>query len=719
MPYSYVQYTGNGSQKAFTFSFSYLASSNIKVSINSVDALLYDLTNYLGEKTSDPTTNNSGGTLVAGALYYNTVSSSMRVYSGSIWSPLDSQYVYSLTSTNMVEISPAPSSGALVNIRRNTDIDTAVVDFADGSVLQERDLDLLAKFSLFSAQESRDEAGAAANAGVSAFNANNSAIASAASATASAASATSADASEAVAITKAAEAVVSATSAATSAAAAAASNASITESAATASAQAIIATTAAEDATAIAENSSISIIGSDLGGMGFAYDLGSIAESATGIPSSPPGNIVTVAANIDSVNDVAANIAAVNAAVTSASNAATSATNAANSATSAATSATNSSTSASNSASSASSALSYANSASTQAGIATTQATNAGTSASTATTQASIATTKASEASSSASAASGSASAAAASAVTASDAAASAVATVDDSSVAVIRSDLAGLGTHYDLGSITEAAVNVPNPSGGNIVTVATNIASVNTVSTSIANVNTTASNIAAINTNAANIVAIQNASTDAATATTQAGIATTKASLASTSESNAVAAQIAAEAARDATLAAYDNFDDRYLGSKTSDPTLDNDGNALVGGALYYNSTSGVMKLYNGTTWGAAYVSAAGVLLMASNLSDLQSVATSRTNLDVPTRTGGDASGTWSISITGNAATATNGVVTTGSYSNPSWITALDNSKVTGLGTLATKSTIATADITDAQITSEKLATTLDLGSI
>ena len=45
--------------------------------------------------------------------------------------------------------------------------------------------------------------------------------------------------------------------------------------------------------------------------------------------------------------------------------------------------------------------------------------------------------------------------------------------------------------------------------------------------------------------------------------------------------------------------------------------------------------------------------------------------------------------SGTATISISGNAATAsavTNGVVTTGTYSDPSWITSLAGSKVTGL---------------------------------
>lgn len=37
---------------------------------------------------------------------------------------------------------------------------------------------------------------------------------------------------------------------------------------------------------------------------------------------------------------------------------------------------------------------------------------------------------------------------------------------------------------------------------------------------------------------------------------------------------------------------------------------------------------------------------------------------------LDVPTRAGGDATGTWAIGISGNAATVTNGVYTAGNQS-------------------------------------------------
>jgi hypothetical protein len=124
------------------------------------------------------------------------------------------------------------------------------------------------------------------------------------------------------------------------------------------------------------------------------------------------------------------------------------------------------------------------------------------------------------------------------------------------------------------------------------------------------------------------------NASNSASAASTSATNAASSASSASTSATNAASAQTAAEAARDQTLTAFDNFDDRYLGSKTSDPSVDNDGNALTGGALYFNSTDGVMKVYTGSAWVAAYASLSGALLAASNLSDLQSSSTARTNL-------------------------------------------------------------------------------------
>ena len=120
-----------------------------------------------------------------------------------------------------------------------------------------------------------------------------------------------------------------------------------------------------------------------------------------------------------------------------------------------------------------------------------------------------------------------------------------------------------------------------------------------------------------------------------ATAAASSAGTATTQAGLASTAKTGAETAQTAAEAARDATLAAYDSFDDRYLGAKSSNPTLDNDGNALLAGSLYYNTVVPEMRLYTGSAWVAAYVSGGSYLLTANNLSELTATAsTVRTNL-------------------------------------------------------------------------------------
>jgi microcystin-dependent protein len=47
-----------------------------------------------------------------------------------------------------------------------------------------------------------------------------------------------------------------------------------------------------------------------------------------------------------------------------------------------------------------------------------------------------------------------------------------------------------------------------------------------------------------------------------------------------------------------------FDQFDDRYLGSKSSDPALDNDGNALLTGALYWNTSQSRLKVYSGSGW-------------------------------------------------------------------------------------------------------------------
>ena len=146
--------------------------------------------------------------------------------------------------------------------------------------------------------------------------------------------------------------------------------------------------------------------------------------------------------------------------------------------------------------------------------------------------------------------------------------------------------------------------------------------------------------------------------------AATSAGTATTQASNASTSASNAASAQTAAEAARDATLAAYDQFDDRYLGAKSSNPTLDNDGNALLAGALYYNTTVPEMRLYTGSAWVAAYVSGASYLSAANNLSDVANTTTARSNLGLANAALTSASNTFTATQTFTGSTTALGAV-------------------------------------------------------
>ena len=76
------------------------------------------------------------------------------------------------------------------------------------------------------------------------------------------------------------------------------------------------------------------------------------------------------------------------------------------------------------------------------------------------------------------------------------------------------------------------------------------------------------------------------------------------------------------------------DSFDDRYLGQKAADPTTDNDGNPLISGSLYFNTTDDTMKVYEGSVWVAAYASLSGALLSQNNLSDVADIPASRTNL-------------------------------------------------------------------------------------
>ena len=96
-------------------------------------------------------------------------------------------------------------------------------------------------------------------------------------------------------------------------------------------------------------------------------------------------------------------------------------------------------------------------------------------------------------------------------------------------------------------------------------------------------------------------------AATSAAAAATSASNASTSASNASTSAGNASTSATNAAASATSASNTYDEFDDRYLGSKASAPSVDNDGNALLTGALYWNTSTNNLFVWTGSTWANA----------------------------------------------------------------------------------------------------------------
>ncbi len=143
----------------------------------------------------------------------------------------------------------------------------------------------------------------------------------------------------------------------------------------------------------------------------------------------------------------------------------------------------------------------------------------------------------------------------------------------------------------------------------------------------------TTASNTAT--TKAAEALAsANNASTSEANALSHKNDAETAKTAAELAETNAETAQTAAEVAQAAAESALDNFDDRFLGAKASDPTVDNDGDALTDGALYFNTTDDVMKVYDltNTQWRQIQLSTsdqANVNTVAADLSGSNTIGT------------------------------------------------------------------------------------------
>ena len=223
----------------------------------------------------------------------------------------------------------------------------------------------------------------------------------------------------------------------------------------------------------------------------------------------------------------------------------------------------------------------------------------------------------------------------------------------------------AGTSATNAASSATAAATSATNAA-----TSETNAASsASTATTQASTATTQASTATTQATNASNSASA--ASTSATNAASSATAASNSASAASTSETNAATSATnaassatsastsatAATNAKNAAEAVFDNFDDSYLGAKSSDPTTDNDGDALTDGALYYDTTLNVMKVYDlgSTTWLQLIPTSTNqtnINTVAGIASDVTAVANNTTNINT---VAGDATdiGTVSTNIT------------------------------------------------------------------
>ena len=452
MANSYIEYTANGSTTTFSIPFAYTRQADVTVFV--------------------------GGTSTS----------------------------FTFASSSTISLSTAPTSGTIVRINRTTVITTRAVDFTNGAILTEADLDNSNIQVFQAAQEAIDTAEASiSKAADGKFDAQSRVIKNVANPVNAQDAATknwseTASTSQVnIATTKASEASSSATASANSATAASSSASGASNSA----------TAAANSATAAANSATASLASKNTSAAQAAISTtkaGQAASSTTAAANSATasGNSATASAN--------------------------SATASANSATASANSAT----------ASANSATSSGNSAST----ATTKANESTASASTANTKAELATTKATAATNSATASGNSATAS---------------------------------------GNSATASGNSATASGNS--------------ATASANSATASANSATASGNSATAAA-----SSASTATTK------------RNESSASATAAANSAAAAAT--ALDSFDDRYLGAKSSAPNQDNDGNALVQGALYFDTSANGMKVYDGSAWIAASSSGTASLL-------------------------------------------------------------------------------------------------------
>lgn len=239
----------------------------------------------------------------------------------------------------------------------------------------------------------------------------------------------------------------------------------------------------------------------------------------------------------------------------------------------------------------------------------TAQATAAATSAASAATSASSAATSASSALTSQTAAATSASSAATSAsssLTSQTAAATSASSAATSQAAAATSAASAATSAASSAASTSAAATSATSAAASATAAATSATSAAASATAAATSATSAaaSATAAATSATSSATSASAALTSANSAATSASSALTSQTAAATSASSAATSAASAATSASSSLTTYNTYKTYYLGSFASAPTLDNQGNALITGATYFNSGSNIMYVYTSSTW-------------------------------------------------------------------------------------------------------------------
>jgi len=242
------------------------------------------------------------------------------------------------------------------------------------------------------------------------------------------------------------------------------------------------------------------------------------------------------------------------------------------------------------------------------------------------------------------------------------------------------------------------------------------------------------ASATAAASSAAAALTSENNSATSESNAATSETNSATSATASANSATASASSATAAAGSASAAAATFDLFDDSYLGAKASNPALDNDGDALQDGALYFDTTNNVMKVYDlgSTTWfqltptvsnqtniNTLAAISSDVTQAASDSADIQTVASDSADIRALADIEDGTTATNAVSNAGNNATSIATVAGQISPTNNISSVAAIAADITSVANIDSDVTAVANDATDIGTVATDLAGSNNIGTV